>query len=116
MLRALALLAVVACVTAQEILFDFGASHGDTMLHRNDDGYSSAISISIAFPFFGQSYSTLYVSDVTQRKQTSVRSMSLCLAGVHQWNHLVWKWNFIVHPHTVPHCVVPSHCSILGRR
>ena len=41
--------------------YTFGPSTGDTTLYRNDDGYSSLISLSTAFPYFGTNYRAVYV-------------------------------------------------------
>ena len=54
-------------------LYRFGVSAGDFQLEREDDGSSPPISLSIPFPFFGTSESTLYVS----------------------WLHTIW-WIFFV--------------------
>ena len=42
--------------------YTFGSSAGDTSLPRNDDGYSSLISLSTAFPYFGTNHNAVYVS------------------------------------------------------
>lgn len=42
--------------------YPYGYSAGDSNLPANDDGYTSLISLSTPFPYFGQSYSGLYVS------------------------------------------------------
>ena len=42
--------------------YTFGSSAGDTSLPRNDDGYSSLISLTTAFPYFGTNPNTVYVS------------------------------------------------------
>ena len=42
--------------------YPFGTSEGDHVAHRNDDGGSEEVSISISFPFFGQNHNSLFVS------------------------------------------------------
>ena len=42
--------------------YTFGSSTGDTILNRTDDGYSSQISMSTAFPYFGANPNSVYVS------------------------------------------------------
>ena len=44
--------------------YTFGPSTGDTTLYRNDDGYSSLISLSTAFPYFGTNHDAVYVRAV----------------------------------------------------
>ena len=44
--------------------YTFGSSAGDTTLHRNDDSYSSRISLSTAFPYFGTNRRAVYVRAV----------------------------------------------------
>jgi len=44
------------------MLYPFGAQHGDSDLTRGDDMTSSAIQISMSFPFFNNSHDYLYVS------------------------------------------------------
>ena len=44
--------------------YTFGSSAGDTTLHRNDDGSSSLISLSTAFPYFGTNHRAVYVRAV----------------------------------------------------
>ena len=44
--------------------YTFGPSTGDTTLHRNDDSYSSLISLSTAFPYFGTNHRAVYVRAV----------------------------------------------------
>ena len=41
--------------------YSFGPSAGDTTLHRNDDQYSSLISLSTEFSYFGTNYDAVYV-------------------------------------------------------
>ena len=41
--------------------YSFGTSAGDTTLHRNDDQYSSLISLSTEFSYFGTNYDAVYV-------------------------------------------------------
>lgn len=42
--------------------YPYGYSAGDSNLPANDDGYTSLITLSTSFPYFGQSYTGLYVS------------------------------------------------------
>ena len=42
--------------------YPFGATAGDSNLPANDDGSTSSIHISVPFPFFGSSYSSVFVS------------------------------------------------------
>ena len=42
--------------------YPFGKSEGDQVVPRGDDSSSGNISISIPFPLFGQSYTSLFVS------------------------------------------------------
>ena len=42
--------------------YTFGSSAGDTSLPRSDDGYSSLISLSTPFPYFGTNHNAVYVS------------------------------------------------------
>jgi len=45
-----------------EDLLPFGLANGDTALFRNDDGFTGPIPISVTFPFFHQSYSSLFIN------------------------------------------------------
>ena len=66
-MKAFGLFAVVLCTfgsqmgNGQDLLFEFGSSTGDGQLPANDDGYSSAISLTVPFRFFGNEYSQVYV-------------------------------------------------------
>ena len=42
--------------------YPFGASEGDQVVLRNDDGSSGEVPISILFPFFDQNHNSLFVS------------------------------------------------------
>lgn len=42
--------------------YPFGSAASDNLLHKNDDEYSSRISIPVMFPFFGSLYDSFYVS------------------------------------------------------
>lgn len=42
--------------------YPFGLTAGDSSLPGNDDGSTSSILISVPFPFFGPSFSFIYVS------------------------------------------------------
>lgn len=42
--------------------YPFGTTATDNYLPANDDGSTSRIPISVPFPFFGSSYSSVYVS------------------------------------------------------
>lgn len=42
--------------------YPFGSAAGDSNLPANDDGSTSSIHISVPFPFFGSSYSSVFVS------------------------------------------------------
>lgn len=44
--------------------YPFGSTAADNNLPANDDGSSPSIPISVPFPFFGSSYSSVYVSIV----------------------------------------------------
>ena len=44
--------------------YTYGSSAGDTTLHRNDGGYSSIISLSTEFPYFGTDYRAVYARAV----------------------------------------------------
>ena len=44
------------------IFYPFGASAGDATLYINDDGSSGRLPISIGFPFYGNTHTSLYVS------------------------------------------------------
>ena len=50
----------VTSVLFSDILFPFGS--GDVSLSRSDDVYSDVITPPISVPFFGQSFSSLFVS------------------------------------------------------
>ena len=52
--------AVPAGYTA--LVFPHGASSGDSTLHRVDDGYSSAVTLTSTFTFFGVQQTTIFVS------------------------------------------------------
>lgn len=41
--------------------YPFGSIAADNNLPANDDDFTSSISISVPFPFFGSSYSSIYV-------------------------------------------------------
>ena len=45
--------------------YPFGANEGDKVVHKNDDGSSGPVQISIAFPFFDENHRSLYVSITT---------------------------------------------------
>lgn len=47
--------------------YPFGSTAADNNLPANDDGYTSSIPISVPFPFFGSSYSSVYVSIICTR-------------------------------------------------
>ena len=54
---------ILACLLLKNVeavplasFYSFGSSAGDTSLPRNDDGYSSLISLSTAFPYFGTNH------------------------------------------------------------
>ena len=63
-------IAVTSALLCCVLLGAVGLAHGvmfsgyptSSQLHRNDDGFSSLISISTNFQFFGTSYNRLYVS------------------------------------------------------
>lgn len=42
--------------------YRFGSAEGDKILPSNDDESTSSIDVSVPFPFFGSSYSSIYVS------------------------------------------------------
>ena len=42
--------------------YPFGSSAGDRNLPANDDQYTSSIPLSVQFPFFGPTYSSVFVS------------------------------------------------------
>lgn len=42
--------------------YPYGSTAGDNNLPANDDGSTPSINVSVPFPFFGQSYSSIYVS------------------------------------------------------
>ena len=44
------------------LLFNHGGSHGDAELARNDDRYSSAITLSAPFRYFGNAQTRIFVS------------------------------------------------------
>lgn len=46
--------------------YPFGSIAADNNLPANDDGFTSSIPISVPFPFFGSSYSSVYVSICTR--------------------------------------------------
>ena len=41
--------------------YPFGEIVNETLLHRNDDGFSPRITLSSVFPFFDENYETVYV-------------------------------------------------------
>lgn len=41
--------------------YPFGSIAADNNLPANDDGFTSSIPISVPFPFFGSSYSSVYM-------------------------------------------------------
>ena len=60
---------ILACLLLKNLeavplasFYSFGSSAGDTSLPRNDDGYSSLITLTTRFPYFGTNPNTLYVS------------------------------------------------------
>lgn len=55
--------------------YPYGSSAADSNLPANDDGYTSSIPISVPFPFFGSSYSSVYVSICTRNGK---RIKSIC--------------------------------------
>lgn len=118
MFRALALFALCAVVASQDLLFEYGAGHGDTALHRNDDGYSDAIPISTLFPFFGQTYSSLFVSTVTSAYFNNYRRQCIHFylsIGLHQRNHLIQQRTVFVHTDSFPRVLSSGHRAVLGR-
>lgn len=42
--------------------YRFGSDEGDSILPSNDDESTPRIDVSVPFPFFGSSYSSIYVS------------------------------------------------------
>ena len=48
------------CIPLNEF-YPFGENSSDTLLYRNDDGFSSAINLSSVFPFFDENFATVYV-------------------------------------------------------
>lgn len=48
-----------------EGLLPYGSDHGDSIVPKNDDGYSEEISLGTDVVIFGFSYNHLYVSHVT---------------------------------------------------
>lgn len=46
--------------------YPFGSIAADNNLPANDDGFTSSIPIYVPFPFFGSSYSSVYVSICTR--------------------------------------------------
>ena len=55
---------VEAVPLASFYTYIYGSSAGDTTLHRNDGGYSSIISLSTEFPYFGTDYRAVYARAV----------------------------------------------------
>ena len=43
-------------------LYPYGEEVGDSIAPINDDGYTERVDISIGFPFFNTTYSSLFVS------------------------------------------------------
>ena len=52
---------VAVCIPLRDF-FSFGFAQLDSTLLRNDDGSSSAISLSVIFPYFDRNYRVVYVS------------------------------------------------------
>ena len=54
----------VRCIPLAEF-YPFGEIVNETLLHRNDDGFSPRITLSSAFPFFDENYETIYVRNMS---------------------------------------------------
>lgn len=53
----------VRCIPLADF-YPFGEAVNETLLYRNDDGYSPPISLSSVFPFFDENYETVYVRNM----------------------------------------------------
>ncbi|XP_069053640.1 sushi, nidogen and EGF-like domain-containing protein 1 isoform X2 [Lepisosteus oculatus] len=62
-LLSLDLLAVVELAVPLRDFYPFGQDHGDTQTMKQDDGGSGLVEISVAFPFFGDRHTGLYVNN-----------------------------------------------------
>jgi hypothetical protein len=59
LILAASLFSVGRCDT---LMYPFGSSQGDTALGATDDDGAGPLQLSIGFPFYNTSYSSLYVS------------------------------------------------------
>nr|XP_022329841.1 sushi, nidogen and EGF-like domain-containing protein 1 [Crassostrea virginica] len=68
--------------------YPFGATAGDSNLPANDDGSTSSIHISVPFPFFGSSYTSVFVNnngDVTfDAPLSQFTSQAFPISGSHK--------------------------------
>lgn len=68
--------------------YPFGSIAADNNLPANDDGFTSSIPISVPFPFFGSSYSSVYVNnngDVTfDAPLSQFTSQAFPISGSHK--------------------------------
>lgn len=58
----LCLLGAVELAVPLEEFYPFGQDEGDSQTVEQDDGGSGLVEISVAFPFFGERHTGLYVS------------------------------------------------------
>lgn len=58
----LCLLGAVELAVPLEEFYPFGPGEGDSQTVEQDDGGSGLVAISVAFPFFGERHTGLYVS------------------------------------------------------
>ena len=49
----------------QDVLYPFGPDVGDETLHKNNDGFSAPLTLSMGFPFFNSTFGNVFVSVVT---------------------------------------------------
>ncbi|XP_062612220.1 uncharacterized protein LOC134274009 [Saccostrea cucullata] len=57
-----AMLNICICYPLSQF-YSYGLAAGDSELPANDDNYTSSIPISVSFPFFGSSYTSIYVNN-----------------------------------------------------
>jgi hypothetical protein len=64
-----------------QMLYPFGAQYGDSGLARGDDMTSSAMQISMSFPFFNNSHDYLYVSIIFGIMKNNLFELSIYIMG-----------------------------------
>ena len=73
-------------LTASTVLFSYGESNGDSAMRAADDSYTTAQPLPQAFPFFGSSYTNVYVSYLKVFPENAIY-----LANIYKYSHVKLK-------------------------